>query len=345
MPKSLSVPEQIRLKFAEAESLMIEQEKNMERKTRKAVRERDSLKKEVVVVEEKLGNSERKCEELDIKIVEKEVKIEILWDEMLDAREKLERKGRECEELDTKRVEKEVKIERFWDEILEVEEKLKIKGRECEGLELIVQELRVQSDEDARVYKARVHDLEVKAQQSVKNMEIEMGKVVKERDSLNKKIERLWEKISEAEEKLERESRECEELKRKEIEVDGIVQELRASKMEADKDAQFYRCRVHDLEVKMSKVKANLAALVGSMNDSAAADMNFRDDFVENRELVMLHPPQGLSNRAGILVVESFISLFLGFKGSSWLAMLHVCVSKTNSFLAPQFQVLAIRRL
>lgn len=279
MSKSLSVPELIRLKFAEAESLMIEQEKNMERKMREVVRERDSMKKEVGVVEEKLGNSERKCEELDMRIVEKEEK-----------------------------------IERLWEEISEVEEKLKIKGRECEGLELIMQDLRLQkaqSDDDARVYEARAHDLEVKAQ-SVKNMEIEMGKVVKERDSLNKKmvvmeekIERLWEKISEAEEKLERKDRECEELKRNETEIDRDVQKLRASKMESDKDAELYKSRVHELEVKMSKVKANLACLVGGMNDSAAADMNFRDDLVETREVVMLDPPQELSNKAGKLLFTS----------------------------------------
>lgn len=264
MSKSLSVPEQIRLKFAEADGLMIEQEKNMEMK----MRER----------EEKLGNSERKCEELAMNIAEKEVK-----------------------------------IERLWGEIWVKEKKVKVKGGECEELKRAEQELRVkkaQSDEDARVYKDRVHDLEVKAQ-SVMNMEIEMGKVVKERDSLNKKIvekdekiERLWEKVLDFEEKLEWKGRECEELKRKEIGVEQVVQELRVSKMESDKEAQLYKSRVHDLEVKISKVKANLAGLVGSMNDSAAADTNLRDDFVENREVVMFDPPQGLSNTAGILLVN-----------------------------------------
>ncbi|KAH6801869.1 hypothetical protein C2S51_033315 [Perilla frutescens var. frutescens] len=195
----LSIPELIKLikhsfrecEFDEVQNGLMEREKNMKLEIEELVRDRDSLKKEIDLlekthsytelekcgVEEKLGISQRRCQELDKEIVQMGEMIRILRGEKLGVEEKLEHSNRKGEDMDERLLKMEREIEDLRREKLDANRKIEeLKQKEIEAGRTVqelkhknveasrtIDELRTQkmgSDKVAEVYYSRIANLD-----------------------------------------------------------------------------------------------------------------------------------------------------------------------------------------
>ncbi|KAH6755050.1 hypothetical protein C2S53_018573 [Perilla frutescens var. hirtella] len=195
----LSIPELIKLikhsfrecEFDEVQNGLMEREKNMKLEIEELVRDRDSLKKEIDLlektnsytelekcgVEEKLGISQRRCQELDKEIVQMGEMIRILRGEKLGVEEKLEHSNRKGEDMDERLLKMEREIEVLRREKLDANRTIEeLKQKETEAGRIVqelkhknveasrtIDELRAQkmgSDKVAEVYYSRIANLD-----------------------------------------------------------------------------------------------------------------------------------------------------------------------------------------
>ncbi|KAH6763321.1 hypothetical protein C2S52_020754 [Perilla frutescens var. hirtella] len=140
MPKSLSTPELLKIKFDECHNILTEEDKNMKLEMAKVVRERDTFEEELNSLQKTRTSEkailERRCNELEKTVAEMEVKNRTLRREKLDVENKLKWSERKYEALKVDANESMEEMKRKEIEVQKLQsknEELRVEKMELEG--------------------------------------------------------------------------------------------------------------------------------------------------------------------------------------------------------------------
>lgn len=250
--QSLSISELIKLikhsfrgsEFNEVENILINREKSMKMEMENLVRDRDSIKEEVrllertqglaglekLKLEEKLQRSQRKCEELKETITRLMEERKVFTDREKRAEE---RYYKVCEE-NSKMANEKNKL------IFELNEKInELKNKNLESERLV------------GVYQEKLKCLDTR----IVKMGLEIEGLRHEKLADDRTVEELRQKLLEADQVTE-------ELKRQKFELSQTVDELRLKKLKSDKAAEISKSRLENLAPRIKKVEEALAQML-----------------------------------------------------------------------------------